>query len=117
MALSSACGGARIGAAMANSRLMVYEAQSGVDYALTADVPLPSEPTDVASLPQPAPAFAVGCTGRSVSVTIPCMFICAFSVLMNKGRAGQAAHRHASFSSSAWQAFLAVSAKGTVSKE
>ncbi len=109
MALSSACGGARIGAAMASSRLMVYEAQSGVDYALTADVPLPSEPTDVASLPLPAPAVAVGCTGRSVSAPLPCMFLCAFSVLMNKGRAGQAAHRHAIFPSSAWQEFPLLS--------
>ena len=64
VALASACGGARIGAAMDNSQLRVYEAHSGMEYLLTADVTLPSIPTDIAALPLPAPAFAVGCSDR-----------------------------------------------------
>ncbi len=67
MAIASACGGTRVGAAMADSRLMVYDAlwgDTGMEYALTADVSLPSAPTDIAALALPAPAFAVGCAGR-----------------------------------------------------
>ncbi|BDA47164.1 probable DmX-like protein 2 at C-terminar half [Coccomyxa sp. Obi] len=72
VAIASACGGTRVGAAMADRRLMVYDAQLGdsgaLEYALTADVSLPSAPTDFAALPLPAPAFAVGCTGRGFIV-------------------------------------------------
>ncbi len=67
VAVASACGGTRVGAAMADNRLLVYEARlrdTALEYALIADVSLPSAPTDVAALPLPAPAFAVGCVGR-----------------------------------------------------
>lgn len=71
MAIASSNGGARIAATLESSHLLVYEAQMGhggaAEYLLTADITLPAAPTDVVALPLPAPAFAVGCTGRHAS--------------------------------------------------
>lgn len=67
MALASGSGGARIGAATASGRLLVFEPRLRLDkvvYEAVGDCLLPAPPTSVAALQLPAPAFAVGCTGR-----------------------------------------------------